>query len=547
MNLLIKLIYEFLGNNVSIHILYLIIILITYILESIIIPRQTSSLVTNLSGNLDIPLIKNVFTILLIFWSISQVTYSADSYIRTIITPKFHDFIKEKMLKSIIKYYKKNFNNVDQNVIISRLLLFPSLLKSIIDELLKNLLPKTLILIAINIYLYMINFNIGISTTIMLIAHIVNVMFLSNCNSKIMDASISNEQLLKNVGDKIQNLHTIYSYGMEDKEIDNLQQESYETNRKFAEVLECSCFLRIRSYIINIVGFAVINYFNFILLENKLIDSKTFTSILLTVIFMMTYLVQFASYITQFEFSLGMLDTYKELFKIIENDYNTEEKPSFEFTNGNIEIKKLNFKQKDDLILNNLDLKIEKNEKIGIFGKSGSGKSTLINLILGFYDFESGNISVDNQDITKYDLNSYRKNIALVSQNTKLFNKSIIDNITYGSNKSLDDVKQIIKTYKLDNILNMDLTNDAGINGDNLSGGQKQIVLLLRAYFGNKNIIFFDEPTSAIDKKFNGVIINFIKEICKNKTCLIVSHDNNILNILDKAYELKDGKLNRIK
>jgi ABC-type multidrug transport system fused ATPase/permease subunit len=299
---------------------------------------------------------------------------------------------------------------------------------------------------------------------------------------------------------------------------------------------------------INIIGFGVINYFNFMLLENNLIDSKTFTSILLTVIFMMTYLVQFASFITQFEYSIGTLETFKELFKILDYDYDNVEKPLFDLLEGEITISDLVFNHQDTKIINKLNLKIKKNEKIGIFGRSGSGKSTLINLILGFYDIDSGTIKVDKQDITKIDLNSYRKNIALVNQNNKLFNRTILENIKYGnSSVTKNQIENIMKKYQLDNILNIDINKNAGINGDNLSGGQKQIVLLLRAYFSNKKIILLDEPTSAIDQKYNRIIINFIKELSKNKTVLIVSHDNNILNIVDKAYEFKNGSLERIK
>jgi ABC-type multidrug transport system fused ATPase/permease subunit len=382
----------------------------------------------------------------------------------------------------------------------------------------------------------------------MLICHIINVLFLSNCKEAITDATISNEKLLSNIGDKIQNLHTIYSYGKQDVEIKELQKESSETNYKFYEVLQCSSFLRIRSYIINIIGFGVINYFNFILLENNVIDSKTFTSILLTVIFMMTYLVQFASFITQLEYSIGTLETFKELFKILDQDYENVEKPLFDFLEGEIEINDLVFNHKDTKIINKLNLKIKKNEKIGIFGRSGSGKSTLINLILGFYDINNGTIKVDKQDISKIDLNSYRKYIALVNQNTKLFNRTILENIKYGnSNVSKKQIENVMKKYQLNNILNIDISKNVGINGDNLSGGQKQIVLLLRAYFSNKKIILLDEPTSAIDQKYNKIIINFVKELSKNKTVLIVSHDNNILNIVDKAYEFKNSSLERIK
>jgi subfamily B ATP-binding cassette protein MsbA len=136
--------------------------------------------------------------------------------------------------------------------------------------------------------------------------------------------------------------------------------------------------------------------------------------------------------------------------------------------------------------------------------------------------------------------------ISYINQNTKLFNKTIFENIQYGNNMSIDFINKLIIKYNLQNIfknLSKDFYTNVGVNGDSISGGQKQIIQLLRSYTKNNKIIILDEPTSALDNETRLAVLKIIKDISINSTLIIITHDENNLDIVNKILNLKDGKI----
>ena len=210
---------------------------------------------------------------------------------------------------------------------------------------------------------------------------------------------------------------------------------------------------------------------------------------------------------------------------------------------GLIEFKNVSFGYTNKkIIFNNFNLTINPYEKIAFIGPSGSGKSTLIKLLLGFYPLKSGKIYIDEQDISKLSLDSLRKNITFITQNTKLFDKSIYYNINYGNNKQKHEIDNFINSIGINNIFNNlpnGLYTKAGINGDELSGGQKQIVHILRGFLNNNNIVILDEPTSSIDVYHKNIIKNLIKQLSKGKTLILITHEEDMLDLVDKSYNLQ--------
>ena len=165
---------------------------------------------------------------------------------------------------------------------------------------------------------------------------------------------------------------------------------------------------------------------------------------------------------------------------------------------------------------------------------------------MGYYKVADDTIFIDNQDINKYSLSSLRMNITYINQNNKLFNASIYENIQYGNKMSIDDINILIKKYNLENIfknLSNGFNTVIGVNGDSLSGGQKQIIQLLRSYSKNNKIVILDEPTSALDDDTRLIVLEIIKHISQDSTLLIITHDENNLNIAKKIIHLADGKI----
>ena len=242
--------------------------------------------------------------------------------------------------------------------------------------------------------------------------------------------------------------------------------------------------------------------------------------------------------------------SFKEILQKFNNDFNNEIIDIPKIDNlpiiKNIKFSNISFiyEQNNKLIFNNLNLEINVEDKIiGIVGDSGFGKSTLMKLLIKLYKYD-GNILINDIDIQKIDTRILRKKINYVNQNSKLFDKKIIKNITYGL-KNNDSYKfylsEIMKFERINNLfknIDIELTN-CGFSGESLSGGQRQVINLINGLVQDSDIIILDEPTNALNYELKMEIIKMIKYFKKyKKTIIIISHDKDIYPIFDKVIDI---------
>ena len=219
-----------------------------------------------------------------------------------------------------------------------------------------------------------------------------------------------------------------------------------------------------------------------------------------------------------------------------------------------ISVKNISFqyRSRDQIVLENIDLEINKNQTIGIIGKSGSGKSTLMDLIIGLYKPTSGKIFCDNTNI-HLNLKAWYKNIGYVPQNIQLFDNSIKKNIAFGVNEEEIDNQRIdecLRMTKLDKWI-FDLPDKletvVGDKGIRISGGQRQRIGIARALYNKPKILFFDESTSSLDLETEEKLMDEVNSMLKGITKVIISHRMSTLKDCDKIYEIKDKKISIVK
>ena len=215
---------------------------------------------------------------------------------------------------------------------------------------------------------------------------------------------------------------------------------------------------------------------------------------------------------------------------------------------GKIKFDELSFSYSESKpVFDKLNLSINSGEKVAIVGSTGSGKTTLINLILRFYESNSGNIFIDNINIKDIDLKNLRSQISLVTQDIFLFADSIFNNITLFNPKiSVDDVKKAAKEIGIHGFINK-LPGGYYYNvrerGVMLSEGQKQLISFLRAYLSNPRILILDEATSSIDSKTEKLIQYATSKIIQNKTSIIIAHRLSTILNSDKIIVLENGEI----
>ena len=242
-------------------------------------------------------------------------------------------------------------------------------------------------------------------------------------------------------------------------------------------------------------------------------------------------------------------DRLNKMFKLPEEEIDNFEKSNEEKLNGDIEIKNLtyNYPGYIETVLENINIDIKKGESLGIIGVVGSGKTTLMNLLLKLYDVERGKIFIDGKDINDIPVKTIRDNICYITQDNFLFSATLKENINLFKDEYKDeDIEDSTKQAMIyDEISHMDdgINTVIGEKGIDLSGGQKQRVVISRAFLNNSNIIIFDDTFSALDNRTEQHVLNNVKELTKNKTCIIVSNRISDIKDCDKIIVLEQGEI----
>ncbi|CAN7337606.1 ABC transporter ATP-binding protein/permease [Phyllobacterium sp. LjRoot231] len=203
-------------------------------------------------------------------------------------------------------------------------------------------------------------------------------------------------------------------------------------------------------------------------------------------------------------------------------------------------------------IIDRLSLDIRPGEKIGLVGRSGAGKSTLVNLLLRFYDLESGRILIDGQDISKVSQDSLRAHIGMVTQDTSLLHRSVRDNVLYGRPDAPEEMMlRAVRNAQADGFIE-DLSDPkgrrgfeahVGERGVKLSGGQRQRIAIARVMLKDAPILIMDEATSALDSEVEAAIQDNLYRLMQGKTVIAIAHRLSTIAALDRLIVLDKGQI----
>jgi len=242
----------------------------------------------------------------------------------------------------------------------------------------------------------------------------------------------------------------------------------------------------------------------------------------------------------------------QRIFEILDTKSEIEESPNAKPLppiRGHIRFENVSFKYEtsDDLVLRNFNLDVQPGETVALLGATGSGKSTVINLIPRFYDPTSGRIAIDGIDIRDVTLESLRKQISTVLQDTFLFAASLKDNISYGrTDASMDDIIAVAKAANIHDFISSlpkGYDTEVGERGVTLSGGEKQRVAIARALLMNPRILILDDSTSSVDTETEHLIQNALATLMKDRTTFVIAQRLSTVKRADKIIVLENGEV----
>lgn len=233
-----------------------------------------------------------------------------------------------------------------------------------------------------------------------------------------------------------------------------------------------------------------------------------------------------------------------------ETDLNNKEDPIYEVKTGDVEFKNVTFKyskNSDNVVLKNINIKINSGEMVGIIGGTGSGKSSFVNLIPRLYDTSDGEVLVSGINVKDYDITTLRKNVGIVLQKNVLFSGTIASNLKFGNDgatiEEMENACNIACAMEFINEKEDKFNSIVEQGGTNFSGGQKQRLSIARTILKNPKILIFDDSTSAVDTKTDANIREGLKNLLPNTTKIIISQRIISLKYCDRIIVMENGKI----
>jgi len=349
--------------------------------------------------------------------------------------------------------------------------------------------------------------------------------------------------------ENLSGIRIVKSYAQENSEIEDFNELNMEyIKRNMAFVRIYAAFHPMMMFIVGI-GVVLVLFVGGILIVDKQITLGAFVAFTLYMGMLVWPSIALGWVVGIFQQGAAsmerinvMLDTYPE----IKDDANRGTKSEIA---GKIEFKNLTFSYSSDVrpVLKNVSFTIEAGKILAIVGRTGAGKTTILNSLNRIYNPPRNTVFIDDVDIREIALESLHKNIGYVPQETFLFSETITENIIFGnmsaSREEIENASQIAQIH--DSILEFPAQYDTllGERGINLSGGQKQRVAIARAIIRNPKILLLDDSLSAVDTITEEKILNQLKLIMENRTCIWISHRISAIRNADKIIVLDDGKV----
>ena len=238
------------------------------------------------------------------------------------------------------------------------------------------------------------------------------------------------------------------------------------------------------------------------------------------------------------------------ILEILEKENSIQDEPGSQVKgtfDNSLSLENVWFKYDEDWVLENFSAEIKKGKTVALVGPSGSGKSTITNLITRFYDIQKGDVKIDKQSIKNIRLESIRNLIALVTQDSILFNDTIKENLRVAKQDATDeemiDALKVANAYRFVKTLPDGIETNVGDGGNKLSGGQKQRISIARAVLKNAPILVLDEATSSLDTESERLVQDALQRIMENKTSLVIAHRLSTIKNADEIIVIDQGKI----
>ena len=563
-NIIIGYILEFLKQNKIWVFITIITTLICNPIEMIVLSDLFSHFTTAVN-NLQYA---NSITILLKIAGLSvfvDTVYMLSNYFDKIYYPMMEKFIRFELIDVIFKNIEVNYEKEEISNHIIKALKIPNTVTTFTGRFIYWVVTFVLTTIVILGYILYLDPLIGGMTLLVFVLFFILYYYIL-LDTKNTSEQRENEEkkLMSNIDDVLSNSISIICTKKikDEKEFLTNKHSIYDDSHE-TQLWSSSKGGYVLSFLITII-LVVYVYAILRLYKNHKIDGTSTIKVIIIMLFFVRYIK------TSSQGSIRVIAEYGKLAEnemdirklLVDKADSTGHKKNIPIT-GDIEFKNVSFEyarasapaaieisgEDHPKTLDNVSFKINPRDRVAIIGTNGSGKSTIIKLLSGFFKPTEGQILFNGEDSRNINREYLRSNLSIVSQKVVLFNRTVLDNICYATNTPKEEVVKILDRLKIMNVfkkLPQGLDTMAGARGEKLSGGQRQIIYLLRSYLSNKPITIMDEPTAAVDAFHKKYVTQMIDEMAKKTTMIVVTHDSDFAATFPMKIYIEGGRIIKV-
>ena len=458
--------------------------------------------------------------------------------------------IREEAYKKVISFNMDTFSNMHISTLITRMTADINNIGDFIGRILPMFISAGIFLIVVLGVMCFINIYFALVMVICSLILVVALLKLGKKMEHYNRKSIENTEKLNNYfGETFSGINTINLFNIQkerQEELDRYNKEETDISRNYFTIQ--SALKPVES----MTKYLIISIIIYLCIQGKVAGIDV-GIIYVVVSYIDKFFEPLAHILYHYEnlqqgkVSIKRIDDLLQKKENIENIYEGQIAEKLE---GNIRFKSVNFSYiEGKKILEDVTFSINKGEKVALVGETGAGKTTIINLILGFYKINSGNILFDGKNMDDISLESIRKNISFIQQNPYIFDDTIKRNIIINNNNISDEnIINILKQVGLyDRVKSFENGIYEKINDNSFSKGEKQLLAFARAIAKETSIYIFDEPTSNVDVESEIQLKKVIDSLSKDSTVIIIAHRPATIENVDKVLKVEDGKVVQVK